>query len=47
MRLILWNERKNEKPVMLIVTGYPADGASVPLHALDKKPLDQICAFVG
>lgn len=36
----------NEKPVMLIVTGYPADGATVPLHALDKKPLDQICGFV-
>ena len=37
---------ENEKPVMLIVTGYPADGATVPLHALDKKPLDQICGFV-
>jgi len=38
---------ENEKPVMLIVTGYPAEGATVPLHALDKKPLDQICGFVG
>ncbi|MGP1275621.1 MAG: nitroreductase family protein [Caulobacterales bacterium] len=37
---------ETEKPVMLIVAGYPAEGATVPLHALDKKPLDQICAFL-
>ncbi|XBQ15737.1 MAG: nitroreductase family protein [Oceanicaulis sp.] len=34
-----------EKPVMLIVTGYPADDASYPEHAARKKPLDQICDF--
>ncbi|MFW6412504.1 MAG: nitroreductase family protein [Oceanicaulis sp.] len=34
-----------EKPVMLIVTGYPADGATYPEHAATKKPLDQICDF--
>lgn len=37
---------ENEKPVMLIVTGYPADGARVPLHAIHKKPLGQICGFI-
>jgi nitroreductase len=35
----------DEKPVMLIVTGYPADGATYPAHAADKKPLDRICDF--
>ncbi len=33
----------NEKPVMLIVTGYPAEGARVP--RLERKPLDQIATF--
>ncbi len=33
----------NEKPVMLIVTGYPAEGARVP--RLGRKPLDQIATF--
>lgn len=36
---------KGEKPVMLIVTGYPADGATYPAHAASKKPLDQISDF--
>jgi iodotyrosine deiodinase len=31
---------------MLIIAGYPADDATVPLHALDKKALDQICEFI-
>lgn len=35
----------NEKAVMLIVAGYPTDDAEVPTHALNKKPLDQICDF--
>ncbi len=33
----------NEKAVMLIVTGYPADGALVP--RLSRKPLDEIATF--
>jgi iodotyrosine deiodinase len=33
----------NERPVMLVVTGYPADGARVPL--LRRKPLSQIATF--
>ncbi len=34
-----------EKPVMLIVTGYPADGAAYPAAAAVKKPLGEICDF--
>ncbi|PWE17946.1 nitroreductase family protein [Marinicauda salina] len=36
----------SEKPYMLIVAGYPAEGATVPVHALKKKPLDQIADFL-
>lgn len=36
----------NEKPYMLIVAGYPAEGAQVPVHALKKKPLSQIRDFL-
>ena len=36
----------NEKPYMLIVAGYPAEGATVPEHALIKKPLSDICDFI-
>jgi len=35
----------SEKPVMLIVAGYPARGATYPAHAAKKKPLDQISDF--
>ncbi|MEO1656745.1 MAG: nitroreductase family protein [Pseudomonadota bacterium] len=31
-----------EKPMMIIVVGHAADDATVPEHALKKKPLDQI-----
>ncbi|MEH6630042.1 MAG: nitroreductase family protein [Halopseudomonas aestusnigri] len=31
---------KHEKPVMIIVTGHPAEDASVPEEALNKKNLD-------
>ncbi|MEQ8405349.1 MAG: nitroreductase family protein [Oceanicaulis sp.] len=36
---------KDEKPVMLIVTGYPAEGATYPAHAASKKPLSRISDF--
>ena len=36
---------RDEKPVMLIITGYPADDATYPAHAAEKKPLDRICDF--
>ena len=35
-----------EKPVMIIVAGLAADGATVPRHALIKKPLDQISSWL-
>lgn len=35
----------SEKPVMLIVTGYPAEGAAYPAMAAVKKPLDEMCDF--
>ncbi len=36
----------DEKPFLLLVAGHPAEGATVPVAALDKKPLDQIAAWV-
>lgn len=35
-----------EKPFLLLVAGHPAEGATVPEAALDKKPLDRIAAWV-
>lgn len=35
-----------EKPVMIVVTGRPATGATVPAHALIKKPLTQIASWL-
>jgi len=37
---------KDEKPYMLIVAGYPAEGATVPEHALIKKSLSDISDFI-
>jgi iodotyrosine deiodinase len=34
-----------EKPYMLVVAGHAAPGATVPRHAIDKKPLDEIASF--
>ncbi|MAZ87400.1 MAG: nitroreductase family protein [Cellvibrionaceae bacterium] len=31
----------NEKPYLLVVAGYPEDGAQVP--AIDRKPFDEVC----
>jgi iodotyrosine deiodinase len=33
---------RNERAYVVIPVGYPAPGATVPAHALEKKPLDQI-----
>lgn len=32
----------NEKPLVLLVVGHPKDGATVPAHALEKKPFSEI-----
>ena len=31
-----------EKPLVLLVVGHPAEGATVPAHALEKKTFDEI-----
>lgn len=36
----------HEKPFVLLVVGYPAEGATVPKHALVKKSLDEIAHFI-
>lgn len=36
----------NEKPMMVLVVGYPAPDATVPVHATIKKPLDQISSWL-
>lgn len=40
------NRPKNERPVMLLIVGYPADDCVVPMHAMQKKPLDEIATFL-
>jgi len=36
---------KNERPFLILVVGYPETDATVP--DIEKKPLEQICSFVG
>jgi len=36
----------NEKPIMLIVVGHAVEGATIPKHAIVKKPLDQISSWI-
>ncbi|MEM8696509.1 MAG: nitroreductase family protein [Pseudomonadota bacterium] len=36
----------NEKPMMIVVAGKPASDATVPVHALNKKPLDAISSWL-
>lgn len=35
-----------EKPLMVVVVGHPAADATVPEHALKKKPLEQISSWL-
>lgn len=37
---------ESEKPYLLLVTGYPAGDATVPVHATIKKGMDEIASFV-
>ena len=37
---------KNEKPLMIVVAGLPAENATVPEHAVKKKPLEQISSWL-
>lgn len=36
----------HEKPVMVIVAGYPGADASIPAHALEKKSLEQLATWL-
>jgi nitroreductase len=36
----------NERPYLVLVVGYPAENAQVPIHATQKKPLAEIATFV-
>jgi hypothetical protein len=36
----------DERPYMLIIAGYPDDKATIPMHALKKKSLDEIADFL-
>ncbi|MEZ5925571.1 MAG: nitroreductase family protein [Hyphomicrobiaceae bacterium] len=36
----------NEKPYILLVTGYPAENASIPAAALVKRPLEAIASYL-
>lgn len=36
----------HEKPVMILVVGKPEKGATIPIHATIKKPLDQISSWL-
>ena len=40
------NRDDNERPYMLLIAGYPAEDATVPLHAQTKKPLEDIATFL-
>ena len=36
----------HDKPYILMVVGYPKDGATIPAHALEKRPLSDIATFL-
>lgn len=37
---------REEKPYILLVTGYPAENATIPRHASEKKLLSEIASFL-
>ena len=37
---------EHEKPLMIVVVGQPTDDATVPAHAVKKKPLSQIASWL-
>ena len=40
------NRPKEDKPYFLIAAGYPADDATIPRHALDKRPLGDVVTWM-
>ena len=43
---ICGRDRDNERPYMLLIAGYPSEDATVPEHALVKKPIEEIATFL-
>ena len=43
---ICGRDKNNERPYMLLITDYPDEHATVPLHAPDKKSIDEIASFI-
>jgi nitroreductase len=41
----LCNRPEAEKPYILMVVGYPAEDCTIPAHALQKRPLEEIASF--
>ncbi|MGL5116168.1 MAG: nitroreductase family protein [Beijerinckiaceae bacterium] len=37
---------ETEKPYILLVVGYPAEGCTVPAYAITRKPLSEIASFL-
>jgi iodotyrosine deiodinase len=37
---------ETEKPYILLVVGYPAEGCTVPAYATTRKPLEEIASFL-
>ena len=37
---------ETEKPYILMVVGYPAEDATIPAHATEKKPLGEIVSYL-
>jgi hypothetical protein len=35
-----------EKPFLLLVAGYPAPDATIPVHAMNKKPLATVSSWL-
>lgn len=36
----------HDKPYILMVVGFPKDDATIPAHAMDKKPIEEIATFL-
>lgn len=40
------NRPADEKPLMLVVVGHPAADATVPVHAVQRKPLGEVASWL-
>ncbi len=40
------NRPISDKPYFLIATGYPADDATIPRHATEKRPMSEIVSWI-